>query len=61
MRSRCLQSPLNVTVHKYYYLLKAFGMFSRKAQTGTNSEDIYRSIEEQATQDVWWEGASCCG
>ena len=49
------QSPPNVFVQRYYYLLKGLGVFSRRATTGTNSEAIFRSIEEQATQDVWWE------
>lgn len=52
-----MQSPHNVFVKRYYYLLQAMGVFSRRAAVGVNSEEIYRGIEEQATQDVWWEGA----
>lgn len=58
------QSPHNVFVQRYYYLMKGLGVFSRKAVTGTNSEAIFRSIEEQATQSVWWDGElafSCQG
>jgi hypothetical protein len=44
-------------VLRYYYLLKAMGVFSRKARTGGGSEAIFRSLEEQATQDVWWQSA----
>lgn len=40
---------------RYYYLLKGMGVFSRKATTGVNSEALFRSIEEQATQEVWWQ------
>jgi hypothetical protein len=32
------------------------GVFSRKARIGTSSDDIWRSVEEQATQDIWWTG-----
>lgn len=39
---------------RYYYLLKGLGVWSRKARVGGSSEALYRSIEEQATQNVWW-------
>lgn len=39
---------------RYKYLLTALGVFSAKATIGVNSEAIFRSIEEQATQDVWY-------
>ena len=39
---------------RYYYLLKAMGVWSRRARVGVSSEALYRSIEEQATQDIWW-------
>lgn len=48
-------SPHSEFVHRYWYLLKVMGFFSRKAETGVSSEDLFRSIEEQATQEVWWE------
>lgn len=38
------------------YLLKLTGAFGLKATTGVSSEAIFRSLEEQATQNVWWEG-----
>lgn len=40
---------------RYLYLFKSMGVFSRRARVGVASEAIYRSIEEQATQDIWWE------
>lgn len=48
------ESPLNLFFQRYYYLLKGVGVFSRRANTGVNSEAIFRSLEEQATQDAWW-------
>ena len=30
------------------------GVFSRRSVVGQNSEAIFRSIEEQATQSIWW-------
>jgi len=48
-------TPPNVFVRRYYYLLKLLGVFSRKAEAGGSSEAIFRSIEEQATQSVWWD------
>lgn len=47
--------PLNEFVKRYYWLLKPMGIFSQKARTGVNSEAIFRSLEEQATQNVWFE------
>ena len=51
------QSPLNMFMQRYYYMLRAIGVFSRKATTGVHSEAIFRSVEEQATQNIWFEGA----
>lgn len=42
-------------MNKYYYMLNAMGVFSQKARVGGHSEALYRSIEEQATQDIWWD------
>ena len=48
-------SPLPSFLNRYYYLFRAMGVFGRSATMGGNSEAIMRSIEEQATQEVWWE------
>ena len=48
-------SPLNLFFQRYYYMLRGLGVFSRRATVGVNSEAIYRSIEEQATQEGWWD------
>lgn len=56
-RTICLQTPLNMFMKKYYYLLKTLGVWSSKARVGTNSTALFRSIEEQATQNMWWTGA----
>ena len=39
---------------RYKHLLTALGTFTPKATIGKNSEAIFRSVEEQATQDVWY-------
>ncbi len=39
---------------RYYYLLKVVGAWSQKARVGVSSEGLFRSIEEQATQEIWW-------
>lgn len=46
-----LPDPLTPMEKKYYYLLKAMRVYSNKAQTGKFSEALFRSVEEQATQD----------
>ena len=47
-------SPDNGFVRRYRSLLTAMGFFSQRAAVGGASEDLWRSIEEQATQDAWW-------
>ena len=44
-------------MHRWYYALKGVGVFSRKARIGLGSEDLFRSLEEQSTQEAWWAGA----
>lgn len=45
----------NVFVNRYYYLLKGMGVFSPKARLGLQSEALFRSIEEQATLNTWFD------
>ncbi len=49
-----LQSPLSEFASRYHYLLSALGVYSQKARVGGQSESLFRSLEEQATQDAWW-------
>ena len=49
------EAPHNDFVQRYYWLVKAMGMFTLKARIGVNSETIFRSIEEQALQNCWFE------
>ena len=51
-----MQSPPNIFMQRYYYLLRFMGVFSQKATVGVQSEAIFRSIEEQATQNTWFDG-----
>jgi hypothetical protein len=39
---------------RYKPLLTAVGAFSARASVGVHSEAIFRSIEEQATQEAWY-------
>ncbi len=48
-------SPPSFLVSRYYYLLQAMGTFSGAARLGEASQDLFASLEEQATQNVWWE------
>ena len=48
-------SPPNSFISRYHYLLKAMGGFSAKARIGEASNDIFASLEEQATQNAWWD------
>jgi hypothetical protein len=48
------QSPISDFARKYYYLLKGMGVFGLKSRIGQASESVYRSIEEQATAEIWW-------
>lgn len=47
-------SPPTAFVSRYYYLLKAVGAFSARSRGAVNSETIFASAEEQATQAAWW-------
>ena len=49
------QSPLNFLVHRYYYLFTAMGSFRPSAKLGEASMDVFASLEEQATQNAWYE------
>lgn len=43
---------------RYYYMFTAMGVFSQTAKVGNQSESLFRSVEEQATQDAWWAALS---
>jgi len=47
-------SPLTPAVARYYWLFRAMGAFSERAERGGASEALFRSVEEQATQEAWW-------
>ena len=48
------ESPLSAFAQRYRPLLSALGVFSRRARVGQASDDLWRSLEEQATQDCWF-------
>jgi len=48
------ESPLSAFAQRYRPLLSALGVFSKRAQLGQASDDLWRSVEEQATQDCWF-------
>ena len=50
------QRTLNDFEKRWKWLLSAMRVYGKKAQILTNSEFIFRSAEEQATQDVFYEG-----
>ena len=50
-------SPLSAFARRYEPLLAALGVFSRRAAVGQASDDLWRSLEEQATQECWFGGA----
>jgi len=50
-------SPLSAFARRYEPLLSALGVFSRRAAVGQASDDLWRSVEEQATQECWFGGA----
>jgi hypothetical protein len=48
---------MSAFMRSHYLLFKAMGVFSTRSKLGQNSEAIFRSLEEQATQNLWWRGA----
>ena len=47
-------SPRSSFADRYYHLLNAFGVFGPKAAQRQSSDDLFRSIEDQATQEAWF-------
>lgn len=47
--------PFTYPEKVFYPVLKALGMYSKWAQYGANADAVWRSIEEQATHDCWFE------
>ena len=47
-------SPRSSFAERYYHLLNAFGVFGPKAAQRQSSDDLFRSIEDQATQEAWF-------
>ena len=60
------QDPLTKFERRWYWLLKTMAVYSKKGLILRNSEALFRSLEEQATQDSFytctvWQRRSCCG
>ena len=60
------QDPLTKFERRWYWLLKTMAVYSKKGLILRNSEALFRSLEEQATQDSFytctvWQRRSYCG
>lgn len=47
-------SPRSSFAERYYHLLNLLGVFGPKASQRLSSDDLFRSIEDQATQEAWF-------
>ena len=50
------QDPLNAFERKWHWLLRGMRVYGTKAKILVNSEAIFRSAEEQATQNCFYDG-----
>lgn len=55
---RWMQDPQTPFEKKWYWLLKAMRVYGTRARVGVNADTIYRSAEEQATQNCVYDGKS---